>query len=87
MAFSAAVKLMEGVIEMSGRRYANNLISQCMFYVSDMLLSFETVCLNATGVKNPGQVLHFLTPVKIIGWVGKMTLSVFCARPRTQRLM
>ena len=42
--FSAPVKIMEGVIQMSERRSADHLRSQCMFYVCDMLLSFETVC-------------------------------------------
>jgi len=65
--FSDPVKIMKGVIEMSGRRQANHLRSQCMFYVSDVLLSFETVCFECDWSRKSTPSFALFDPCKNYG--------------------
>jgi len=49
---------------------------RCMFYISDILLHFETIQrFKCDCVQNQGQISHFLTPVKITGGMGEMSFS------------
>ena len=77
--FSASVKIMEGVIEMSG------ICAPNACFVFPICRSLSNRCAsNATEVENPGQVLHFLTPVKLWECGRNDCVSFFCARPEAQ---